>query len=128
MRRTVAGREQRSEARHEELHGWKSYGQETRRVNTIRRETATIIHRGGRGEKRFLRKRSKGHERRLERINSAALNVGELTEDVELQGRLALTDHVLGAACDHPVVVVRRQVRQGDAALRIRRINLKNGY
>lgn len=42
---------------------------------------------------------------------------GVLTENIELQGGFRLADHVLGAAYDHPAVVVGRQVRQGEAAL-----------
>lgn len=42
-----------------------------------------------------------------------------LTENVELKGGLGLTDHVLSAADDQPAVIVRRQVRQGEAALQI---------
>lgn len=47
-----------------------------------------------------------------------------LTENVELEDGLALADHVLGAAYDHPAVVVGREVRQGEAALRCCGLNL----
>lgn len=47
-----------------------------------------------------------------------------LTENVELEDGLALADHVLGAAYDHPAVVVGREVRQGEAALRGCGLNL----
>lgn len=48
-----------------------------------------------------------------------------LTENVELEDGLALADHVLGAAYDHPAIVVGREVRQGEAALRRRGISLE---
>lgn len=51
-------------------------------------------------------------------------DVGVLTENIELQGSLGLTDHVLGTAYDHLPIIIRRQVRQGDAALHLRRVNL----
>lgn len=47
-----------------------------------------------------------------------------LTENVELEHGLALANHILSAAYDHPAVVVGREVRQGEAALRCCGLNL----
>ena len=47
-----------------------------------------------------------------------------LTEDVEQQRGLSLTDHVLSAADDQLPVIIRRQISQGEDTLRIRGINL----
>lgn len=44
--------------------------------------------------------------------------------DVQLEGGLALPHHVLGAADNHPAVVVGGEIGQDEATLRVRRLHL----
>lgn len=112
-------------AGHEELHRRENYGKETWRVNKICQETVMKTNRGASG-----RKLLKDHERKLDVCRrrftfTDSHNRYVLTEDIELQGGLCMTDHVLCAAYDHPTVIIRRQVRQGEAALQLRVLDLQ---
>lgn len=40
-----------------------------------------------------------------------------LTVNIQLEGGLVLAHHVLGAAYDHPAIIVRREVQQDEAGL-----------